>query len=721
MKKILLTTIIIFIFFSGIFPLVQQIPRAVAQETNTELTSGQRFDQKRIKDQEEKIKTETDPTKKAEMETELVRLKKIESDKNKDLANAAATRVQAEKGTCDSLIPIYCALVAFGEWAMSLIAVIPIAITSFFVYVSGSILDIVVSDLVVDFPKYFNAADSGILETWSTLRDLANIFFIFGLLTIAISTILGTGYGYRKHLPTIIIVALFINFSLFFTKFIIDISNIFALQFYNGIAGLGNGASISSVFMNQLGVVSLHDTGSVLESLRDLASKDGGIGLIFTYSIFTSIFFMITAFVFMFTAIMLVIRAVGFILLVILSPLAFVAMALPKTQYLAKDWWTNLFKYALFAPILFMLLWVTITIMQSITESVSLQNGFLDVFSGDSGKRAGAAGLMVNFLILITLMLASVIISNKLSLAGGKQAVKLAGKTTFGTLGALGRNLPGRGFSKLSQYERFKNTVETAGKTGATRLDKIKGFGARMAIRGTQYGAKASYDLRAAPGIKDTAKTFGIGDLGKPQKGGYDAILKKQTKAIDAFKKSLKTDTTNEENEKATLTEELNLTQEQIDTIKKEKETADIKLKTAKVQHENAKRAYGKDSFKALSKERGAKDIGKTVNQLTTKVDKISEIETKLKDVNAKIANAKETDKERTRAYARTLATEKTFSTLFMKVPRKNKEAAVMVREVKSKEERHAEMGRELAEEKLKEKESKEPKEDKEESKPKDK
>ena len=75
-------------------------------------------------------------------------------------------------------------------------------------------------------------------EAWVVVRDLSNIFFIFILLYIAFQTILGLGGhggGPKKMIAQVIIMALLINFSMFFTKVIIDSSNILALIFYNKI------------------------------------------------------------------------------------------------------------------------------------------------------------------------------------------------------------------------------------------------------------------------------------------------------------------------------------------------------------------------------------------------------------------------------------------------------------------------------------------------------
>jgi len=74
-----------------------------------------------------------------------------------------------------------------------------------------------------------------VTEAWEAVRDVANMAFIFVLLYIAIATILNLG-DYKKLLVNLVIVALVINFSAFFTKIIIDASNIVALGFYNAIS-----------------------------------------------------------------------------------------------------------------------------------------------------------------------------------------------------------------------------------------------------------------------------------------------------------------------------------------------------------------------------------------------------------------------------------------------------------------------------------------------------
>ncbi|MEI6280758.1 MAG: hypothetical protein WCP17_02030 [bacterium] len=72
--------------------------------------------------------------------------------------------------------------------------------------------------------------------TWSIVRDISNIFFILILIYIAIKIILDLGgHEAKKMIGQVIIMALLINFSMFFTKIIIDSSNMLALVFYNKI------------------------------------------------------------------------------------------------------------------------------------------------------------------------------------------------------------------------------------------------------------------------------------------------------------------------------------------------------------------------------------------------------------------------------------------------------------------------------------------------------
>ena len=566
------------------------------------------------------------------------------------------------------------------------VALLPIFISSFFVYVTGYLLNLSILETVIRFGSHFGDAVS-IASTWGALRDLSNIFFIFGLLAIAISTILGLqSYGYKQLLARLIIVALFINFSLFFTKVAIDTSNLFALQFYKGISVSSDDGKdgIANTFMRHLGVTSLWETDTVLRTLQSInSSESGGVGVMFLYSILASTFFMITAFVFAFAAIMLITRGAMFILLAILSPLAFAAMVLPKTRGLANQWWTKLGQYAMFAPILLMLFWVVATVIPDITKEFAPNStGLLNVMDPNPQARLDGISMVLNFMVLIALMLASIIISNKLSLAGAQGmsnfGKKMAGGTfgkTFGLTGALGRSTIGRGLSKLSQNEGLKDAAAEGG---------LKGIGARLALKTTQAGAKANYDLRSAPGVAGVAKAAKV-NLGKAQKGGYEAVLKKQLEDREKFSKSLAPSATVQAGKKKPLEDE-----QKAEAAKKKGAEASKSSAENEVKNLNTRKQTLIREGKEYSPESDALDA--ELNAAEEKVARaerlVREIEQKENALKSDLKKIDSVGKQRTEKFSETLASEKTFSTLFTKIPRKNKEAALKIKKGKSEEDK---------------------------------
>lgn len=114
-------------------------------------------------------------------------------------------------------------------------------IEKFFFYVVYAVPAYILEKSAVFFNALINLTlnsnlyKSGFISSaWEVVRDLSNIFFILVLLYIAIKVILGLGGSdVKKMIVNVIIMALLINFSMFFTKVIIDASNTLALVFYN--------------------------------------------------------------------------------------------------------------------------------------------------------------------------------------------------------------------------------------------------------------------------------------------------------------------------------------------------------------------------------------------------------------------------------------------------------------------------------------------------------
>lgn len=296
-----------------------------------------------------------------------------------------------------------------------------------------------------------------ITYAWGTFRDLANIFFIFIILYIAIMTILRMDTATTKKLLVhVIIIALLINFSLFFTKALIDASNIVATSFYNqieeaGVSNTGKGLGLSGAFMRQLGLESAFD----LAGAEKLLSTVNGSLNILLVAILSFFLFMVVAFVFAAAAILLIIRFVVLIFLMILSPLAFAAMALPKDDW-SKKWWDALISQAIFAPIFLALIWVTILVLNGLTNGgtnlgESLTRIIPDGLSGSDnegfveGLLKDKMAIIFNFIVVIGMAAFSIVAAKLIGVQGGAKAVSWVSKSAKRMGSAPARQIVGRG------------------------------------------------------------------------------------------------------------------------------------------------------------------------------------------------------------------------------------------------------------------------------------
>ena len=80
-------------------------------------------------------------------------------------------------------------------------------------------------------PDYISG-DSGLLnrssiyEMWKFIRDFFNLFFILTLLYTAFTIVFQVAKDYKKTLLSLVMAALFVNFSFPITRVIIDVTNV---------------------------------------------------------------------------------------------------------------------------------------------------------------------------------------------------------------------------------------------------------------------------------------------------------------------------------------------------------------------------------------------------------------------------------------------------------------------------------------------------------------
>lgn len=204
---------------------------------------------------------------------------------------------------------------------------------------------------------------------WTLVRDMVNMFFIIVLLIIAFSTIIGyPEFHYKKHLPKLLLMAVLINFSRTLVGVLIDFSQVITLTFVNGFkdAAFGNFAKafgMSGLLKAAGNASGLGDVGSIL------------IAVLFAVMILTIACTTLTILLLYF-----VIRIIMLWVLLILSPIAFFATALPAKMQKAlsqvsSDWWSKLSSWLTGGPIVAFFLWLSLAVVQQGTNEFSKMAG----------------------------------------------------------------------------------------------------------------------------------------------------------------------------------------------------------------------------------------------------------------------------------------------------------------------------------------------------------
>ena len=420
--------------------------------------------------------------------------------------------------------PSSCGITNFGACADDLlnsVAFFILGFSNFVLGVAGVLLNWVVVKTVFQFSQLIGNSE-GLLTAWRILRDIGNLLLLFGFVLMGIGTILDTSkLPDKKAIPTLIIFAVLLNFSIFAAEAVIDTSNVLTSVLYSqanthpcvteicdindGIAGhIMQSTGLSSIYSLQDGVSGVTVTNKVLIVL----------GL--------TIFSTVGIVVLLATAFMLAFRAVVLTGLIILSPIGFAGMALPPLKKMASRWWNALIHQAFFAPILFLLIFIDL----KVTEGFSSVSNNHNLATALAAPGTDNMGIIMVFLLITMGLLAALMAAKSFGAAGANYAISTAGKIAGGTsmLGGggafIGRRTIGASSAAISRGIKSRPI-------GATWYGK--------AIAGVaDKGASSSFDARAALPKKMAIGKMALPDLGKPNKvaaKGYNEIEKQ---AVDA-------------------------------------------------------------------------------------------------------------------------------------------------------------------------------------------
>lgn len=423
---------------------------------------------------------------------------------------------------------------------------------------AGLLFDNVLKYTVVNMAENIGKV-STIGTMWVMLRDVINIAFIFILLYIAIRTILSMDSGVdkdvKRFIRDVIIAAILVNFSLFFTKVVIDASNILALGFYRQTIPAGQElttSSFSNQFVEPLGITSIYSGGSNAGNfVEGLASQ--GFWQIVIMGVGGSIFLIMIAFTFIYATVLFLIRYVVLIFLMIFSGIAFMSFILPATKKHGEKWRQTLIGQSIFAPLYLFMIYFVLRVTQQLFLSSTAGESFGKALTPtpQDVKNLGEVVTepILKFLIVIGLLnvathLAKSFATQGSSLAEGavrwgtgkvdrlrtglqNRAINTgkaaAGAATLGTAGLVLRNTVGRFGNKLSDKD---TAVGNALNRAALEGGFIKRNLAKATLAVTKKAATGSFDARTTA----AGASLGLGSAAGV--GGYEANIEAKAKKV---------------------------------------------------------------------------------------------------------------------------------------------------------------------------------------------
>lgn len=188
---------------------------------------------------------------------------------------------------------------------------------------------------MLTIPAISTDTNDPMYKAWSVMRNFANVAFVIAFLIIIYSQITGAGignYGIKKLLPRILVAAILVNISFWICAIAVDLSNILG----SSIKGLFDGLSVQLYDSSTPPDPSSAATSGRWQGLVVGALAAGAL----LYITFSALLPMLVVALFAIVTVMLVLtlRQALIIMLIVISPLAFVAYLLPNTAGWFTKW-----------------------------------------------------------------------------------------------------------------------------------------------------------------------------------------------------------------------------------------------------------------------------------------------------------------------------------------------------------------------------------------------
>ncbi len=335
-----------------------------------------------------------------------------------------------------------------------------------------------------------------IYPAWEIFRNLGNILFILAIVAIGVATVFRiNGYAVKDLLVKLIIGAILINFSLTIAQAVLGIADTLQQQFLSDGSGAVR-AIINTLFVSNIWA----DTPGA--QLGDFSET---IRIVTQFFIAFAAFFAILA-----ITILACIRVVMLWLLLMLSPIPYVASIFPKTGGYSKDWWNKFINWALVTPAVGFML--NLTALMTVKNRTVIQDlaSKSQVALNESWLNSAAFALASNIIPLVFLYMTLKVATSFGSGAGGF-VTKTLNKTTgmaFAPAAALG----GYAAGAVSSVGKAATTVaKTPIVLAQAGVDKLKDNAKIKYYDNVEkyLGPKKADDMKGWKGVAFNAATGG--------------------------------------------------------------------------------------------------------------------------------------------------------------------------------------------------------------------
>jgi hypothetical protein len=398
------------------------------------------------------------------------------------------------------------------------------SVGSLVAWIGGFLFDVAINRFTVNMAN--TAADFGLDETvklmWSVVRDLFNLLFIFGLIWAGFKLILGTDEtGGKRMIGNIVIAALLINFSLFVSQIIVDVSNVAAHQLNaliqppesTVVLGGWSVGNISTSFTQLTNLDRLGENSRELAREAGIGSASDTLGGALVLGLVFTVFYAILGFVFAAGAFILFVRFFTLIFLMIFSPIMFIGFILPKLGGYATKWWERFFNQALVGPAFIFMIYLSLRALEGVDRLDSSQYTITN---------------LVLYLLMVTAFLwGSLMIARSLGSGVGAQAINIGQSWGRSIRGGVTRAAGGATSGLAARGLRYgigKRAYEYADSDAAKDAAEKSWWGRRKLNLATKLGG-ASFDARNVGGM---GKKTGLGVGIESYKARSEAIVKQE-------------------------------------------------------------------------------------------------------------------------------------------------------------------------------------------------